>query len=310
MAIGDGTIYLGGDFTRAQGLRRNHLAAFDTAGHVTSFDPALLGRSDGSAPAVGVLLLTGRTLYVAGDITYAADAQRDGLAALDVVTGQARDWAPVPQGGWVESALMDDNGTLYLGGVFSGVSDLPSEGFAEFGPSPASSEARAAPRRDGDTADGSTTGDDDGAADVPSDGSGAQTGDGTTAAPSSTGDSGSHGGGAAPGIFPATPPTLATAGGAVTPPRKPAAGCRATVVAKARFGKRPAIVLTIRACAAATAHVAIRSLARGGLKAHATVKLGTDRTNTLVIPIERRPHGRFAIQVRADRLRLARTVRL
>lgn len=63
----DGTIYIGGDFTHVGTtttgmLPRSHLAAIDSTGALTSWDP----RADNDVHALAV---SGNTVYVGGDFT-------------------------------------------------------------------------------------------------------------------------------------------------------------------------------------------------------------------------------------------------
>src|SRR4051812_1158577 len=70
-------IYVGGDFTQANGQARNRIAAYDTAtgALVTTFRPAVTG-------AVRALAATNTTVYLGGSFTAAGGVSRTKLAAV------------------------------------------------------------------------------------------------------------------------------------------------------------------------------------------------------------------------------------
>ena len=90
LAVGENTLYVAGDFTRAAGRARPGLAAFDLAtGAPTAWAPKLDG-ADGVAVALAV---AGDTVYVGGSFDrMSATCDGRNLAAVDARTGE-----PLPQ---------------------------------------------------------------------------------------------------------------------------------------------------------------------------------------------------------------------
>ncbi|MGY1809658.1 LamG-like jellyroll fold domain-containing protein [Blastococcus sp. SYSU D00669] len=84
-------IYVGGDFTRANGQVRNRIAAYDTATGqlVPSFAPAVQGQ-------VRAIAASSTTVYLGGSVTAVGSVSRTRLAAVSAVTGALLGWAPVP----------------------------------------------------------------------------------------------------------------------------------------------------------------------------------------------------------------------
>ena len=84
-------IYVGGDFTRANGQVRNRVAAYDTAtgALVPTWAPSVAGQ-------VGAIAATDSTVYLGGKITAVGTASRTRLAAVSAATGALLPWAPVP----------------------------------------------------------------------------------------------------------------------------------------------------------------------------------------------------------------------
>src|SRR5262249_59568024 len=85
LAVSDGTVYVGGDFTSPRAL----LAALDaTTGAVTSGSPSLFGR------LVTALGVSGSRVFAAGRFSSAGGVARNHLAAIDPTSGQATAWDP------------------------------------------------------------------------------------------------------------------------------------------------------------------------------------------------------------------------
>ncbi|HUW59722.1 MAG TPA: hypothetical protein VMZ06_01850 [Candidatus Bathyarchaeia archaeon] len=145
---GDGaTVYAGGYFTTIGGQTRNHFAALDAkTGQATDWNPNPSG--GGSRQSVSALAMSddSATVYAGGRFTTIGGQKRNGIAALDAVTGQATDWNPkVMFTDWknhnvkvmfrVESsvsalALSDDGTTVYAGGWFSSIGGQPRNNIA------------------------------------------------------------------------------------------------------------------------------------------------------------------------------------
>lgn len=122
----DGTIYIGGGFTHAGAttgsmVPRNHLAAIDSTGALTSWDPD----ADNN---VNALAVSGTTVYVGGDFTKVGGQNRNGIAALDA-TGSATAWNPDAPSGAV-AALAVSGSTVYAGGNFTIIGGQPRKNLA------------------------------------------------------------------------------------------------------------------------------------------------------------------------------------
>jgi hypothetical protein len=127
----DGRIlYVGGDFTSVDGVRRDRLAAFELpSGRLVST----------FAPPVGyhvhalAVSPDGRTLYVGGNFNSVGSTVRNRLAAFDTANGALRNWAPVAGGGLVQALVVSPDGTrIAVGGRFTSMngSDRPGYGMA------------------------------------------------------------------------------------------------------------------------------------------------------------------------------------
>src|SRR4051812_21091926 len=84
-------IYVGGDFTKANGQTRNRVAAYDTATGelVTTFKPSVSGQ-------VRALAATNATVFIGGSLTAVGSVSRTRLAAVTADTGALLSWAPKP----------------------------------------------------------------------------------------------------------------------------------------------------------------------------------------------------------------------
>ena len=125
----DGTIYIGGGFTHVGAttgsmLPRNHLAAIDSTGVLTSWDP----NADNS---VNALAVSGTTVYVGGDFTKVAGQARAFIAAVDS-TGAATAWNPNANGS--VRALAVSGTTVYAGGDFTGIGGQARNSIAALDP--------------------------------------------------------------------------------------------------------------------------------------------------------------------------------
>jgi hypothetical protein len=136
LAVSGSTIYAGGDFTTIAGQTRRNIAALDAGTGIATawnwdWNPNAL------ASRVTALAVDESNVYVGGFSLVAMGGHIRGLfAALDRTTGLAADWVPSVDHGSADgyfhavSALALGNGTLYAGGGFFSLGNLPSSGIA------------------------------------------------------------------------------------------------------------------------------------------------------------------------------------
>lgn len=120
-------IYAGGTFTSIGGQVRSRIAALDAmTGLATGWNPS-------ADKTVYSLAVGAGTVYAGGSFDMIGGQVRNGLAALDINTGLATDWDPAPtssdQGERV-FALEWTETTVYAGGEFIGISNLPMSSLA------------------------------------------------------------------------------------------------------------------------------------------------------------------------------------
>src|SRR5262249_52709479 len=116
IAIGPGTVYVGGLFDHVGGAPRNDLAAIDPAsGLPTAWNP-------GSNSEVEDVEATGSTIYVGGGFSSVGGLPRDRVAAVGG-QGTVTAWDP-NSNGWVY-AMSATAGNVCIGGAFSQVGGLP-----------------------------------------------------------------------------------------------------------------------------------------------------------------------------------------
>lgn len=129
LAVSGSTVYVGGDFSWVGGQAGSDLAAVDAnSGKVMSWDPKIDG-------GVDALAVSGRTVYAGGRFTSIASRRRNSLAALDPKTGAVTSWNPGVQFGnggptGIVRALALSGHTLYAGGEFSSVGNMPRSNLA------------------------------------------------------------------------------------------------------------------------------------------------------------------------------------
>lgn len=123
MALTSSTLFIGGEFRTIGGLSHNCLAAVEAdTGKVTSWKP--LNYDFNEYLYTTSLAIRGSTLFVGGSFSSIGAQPRDGLAALDLVTGRLSNWNPeIFRGAWesdgpLVSALMISGSTLYVSGNF------------------------------------------------------------------------------------------------------------------------------------------------------------------------------------------------
>ncbi|MFF0271246.1 fibronectin type III domain-containing protein [Kribbella sp. NPDC004536] len=117
VASPDGSrVYVGGDFTRVDGLVRNRIAAFDTATGrlVANIAPQVSYR-------VKALAIGRYSLYFGGSFGLVNGVTRNRVAAISTVTGALLPWDPDADDDVYAIDVADDNSRVYLGGTFGTV---------------------------------------------------------------------------------------------------------------------------------------------------------------------------------------------
>ena len=118
----DDIIYVGGGFSRAGGITRSGLAAFDLSGAVTSWAP-LLTSGPTTCPSVSSINSSGSSIYIGGSFTQVASSgsfyDRSGLAAIDL-SGNITSWSASVNGSVTSIVL--DGGNVLVGGSFTSAS--------------------------------------------------------------------------------------------------------------------------------------------------------------------------------------------
>jgi hypothetical protein len=114
IAVGRGSMYLGGVFTSAwRWLPRTGLAAIDlTTGCATSWAPT----TDG---LVRTLLVRGGVAYIAGQFNAVNGQPRSNIAAVNAVSGAVTAWNPGSDG-WIY-AMAASGSAIYVGGWYSNI---------------------------------------------------------------------------------------------------------------------------------------------------------------------------------------------
>lgn len=133
------TIYAGGDFSQIGGQPRNHLAALDTTGAATLWNPTVNDdtitvmksglKVETRLSSVYALAATTATVYVGGNFTHVGGVERNYLAAFDAVSGAPTAWNPNVYNGRLSltstsfdfptvSALAVSGRTVYVGGLY------------------------------------------------------------------------------------------------------------------------------------------------------------------------------------------------
>ncbi|MBI5708721.1 MAG: PQQ-binding-like beta-propeller repeat protein [Candidatus Eisenbacteria bacterium] len=117
LAVRGSTVYVGGLFAGFGGQPRTSLAAFDaTTGAVTQWAPVGSRVYSRVPPRYDGLAVHDSTVYVTGIFGELNGQPRNGLAAVDAVTGAVRSWNPQPAGPAI--CLVSRDEALYAGGYF------------------------------------------------------------------------------------------------------------------------------------------------------------------------------------------------
>ena len=118
LAALDGKLFVGGQFTTADGEPRANLAAYDIA--TGSLDPMQADVTGGTNPAVRTLLAGTGKVYVGGIFKAVNGTSRGRLAAIDSDGTVDKAWKPRAKG-TVRSLVFDCTGSsVFAGGFFRG----------------------------------------------------------------------------------------------------------------------------------------------------------------------------------------------
>jgi large repetitive protein len=119
----DGTrVYVGGQFTAANGVTRNHIAAYSTStgALISSFAPTL-------DATVETIAATNTTVYVGGAFSSVNGVARAHIAALNASNGSLTAWAPTIDNNEPHAmVLTPDKSRLIVGGSFTSVNHSTS----------------------------------------------------------------------------------------------------------------------------------------------------------------------------------------
>ena len=118
-------VYVGGDFTTANGVTHNRIAAYSTATGklIAAFSPTLTNR-------VNTIFATNSTVYVGGAFGSANGTGRDGLAAFNASNGALLAWNPAPDSEVTAMTLTPDGSRLIVGGRFTKIGGSDNYGLA------------------------------------------------------------------------------------------------------------------------------------------------------------------------------------
>jgi len=117
LAFADGTLFVGGDFSRIAGVLRSGLAALDPrTGKPTSWRVRLI--AEGGPAAVGAMSFSNGLIYFEGSFGLVNGAKRNlGMAAVSARTGEVTPWNPQPSVDLYEAtAILATHGQVLAGG--------------------------------------------------------------------------------------------------------------------------------------------------------------------------------------------------
>ena len=125
LAAKSGTLYVGGDFTRASGESRQFLAAYDlTTGLLKPWNPS----PDG---LVRCIVAEDSIVRVGGGFSTIANTARSYAAGLDPATGELLPWDPAPN--YHVSSIISGDSLVYLAGGFTHLHDQLALGLGVVG---------------------------------------------------------------------------------------------------------------------------------------------------------------------------------
>ncbi|MBI5709508.1 MAG: PQQ-binding-like beta-propeller repeat protein [Candidatus Eisenbacteria bacterium] len=132
MVISGGKLYVAGMFDTIAGEPRTSLAALDPiTGAVAAWNPTPVRAPDASygPPRMYAIAALDHQIFVGGEFSRVGGAPRVGLAAVDDSIGRATDWNPHADG--IVWSLLTNGSTLYVGGKFRTIGELPTARLAE-----------------------------------------------------------------------------------------------------------------------------------------------------------------------------------
>lgn len=123
-------LYVGGDFTTANGVGRNRIAAFNTStgALITTFNP-------GTDAKIKAIAVTGTAVYVGGLFSTANNVARSRVAAFDPANGALLPWNPSADYTVNALALTPAKDKVIIGGAFQNLGGAPAYGLAATNPS-------------------------------------------------------------------------------------------------------------------------------------------------------------------------------
>jgi hypothetical protein len=120
----DGTrLYIGGDFTTVNGVKRNRIAAINAA------TGALLPWNPNVNATVRVIRATASTVYFGGSLTSVGGTARSHAAAVTSSGGGLTAWAPTTNNAVQSMAISPDGAKIALGGFFNALNGATGSGF-------------------------------------------------------------------------------------------------------------------------------------------------------------------------------------
>lgn len=118
LIISGSTVYAGGSFNEVGGVTRNGLAAIDTSGNVTGWNPSATKGDDWKDSWIEALAVSGSTIYTGGDFSAVGGQARSNLAAIDT-SGNVTSWNPGANNRVF--TLAADGSDIYAGGEFTSI---------------------------------------------------------------------------------------------------------------------------------------------------------------------------------------------
>jgi hypothetical protein len=119
-AVSGSTIYIGGDFTAIGGAPRNKVAAINTDGTLTNWNP-------NANSTVKSITVSGSTIYIGGDFITIGDTTRNNVAAINT-DGTLTNWNPNANSTVWSTAV--SGSTIYIGGEFTTIGDTTRNNIA------------------------------------------------------------------------------------------------------------------------------------------------------------------------------------